>query len=42
MESGQLVPVVDRTCSLNQLPDAFRSMEAGKIRGKLAVVPVSA
>jgi NADPH:quinone reductase-like Zn-dependent oxidoreductase len=42
MESGQLVPVVDRTCSLSQLPDAFRSMEAGMIRGKIAVVPVSA
>jgi len=39
MESGQLLPVVDRTCTLTQLPDAFHSLETGKLRGKIAVVP---
>ncbi|WP_112248515.1 NAD(P)-dependent alcohol dehydrogenase [Kribbella monticola] len=38
-EAGVLVPAIDSTCSLSEVPDALRRLEAGTIRGKLAVVP---
>ncbi|MBL8095756.1 MAG: NAD(P)-dependent alcohol dehydrogenase [Anaerolineales bacterium] len=41
LEAGTVVPVVDRTYSLCQLPDAIRYLEAGHARGKV-VVSVSA
>lgn len=40
-EAGSLVPAIDSTCSLSEVPDALRRLEAGAIRGKLAVIPVA-
>lgn len=36
--SGTVSPSVDRTYSLDQVPDALRDLEAGKVRGKIAIV----
>ena len=41
IERGTVTPVIDRTCSLQNLPDAMRDLEAGRVRGKV-VVAVSA
>jgi len=35
--SGQLVPVIDRTYTLAEVPDAIRRYAAGKARGKLVI-----
>ena len=35
IEGGSVTPVIDRTCSLPELPDAMRYLEAGRIRGKV-------
>lgn len=37
LESGQVVPVVDRTYALSETPDALRYLEQGHVRGKLVV-----
>lgn len=37
VESGQLTPVVDRSCPLEQVPDAMRDLEAGRVSGKIAI-----
>lgn len=37
VEGGSVTPVIDRTCSLLELPDAMRDLEAGLIRGKVVV-----
>jgi NADPH:quinone reductase-like Zn-dependent oxidoreductase len=37
VETGRLAPSLERVCSLEQVPDALRQLEAGKVRGKLAV-----
>lgn len=37
MEAGQVVPVIDRTYSLGEVPEAFRYAEAGHARGKVIV-----
>jgi Zinc-binding dehydrogenase len=37
-QRGQLVPVIDRTFSLNNAPDAVKYVEAGHTRGKVVVV----
>jgi NADPH:quinone reductase-like Zn-dependent oxidoreductase len=34
IESGKLVPVVDRRYPLSDVPDAIRYLEAGHARGK--------
>jgi NADPH:quinone reductase-like Zn-dependent oxidoreductase len=40
-EQGLLTSVIDSTCSLTEVPDALRRLEAGAVRGKLAVVPAA-
>ena len=37
LESGQVTPVIDRTYSLPEVPDAMRRLEAGLARGKIAI-----
>jgi NADPH:quinone reductase-like Zn-dependent oxidoreductase len=37
LEAGQVVPVIDRTFPLSQVPDAIRYMEAGHARGKVII-----
>lgn len=37
IEAGQVVPSIDRTYSLDQVPDAMRHLEAGRARGKVAI-----
>lgn len=35
IEAGSVTPVVDRSCSLSEITDAMRDLEAGRIRGKV-------
>jgi NADPH:quinone reductase-like Zn-dependent oxidoreductase len=37
LESGSVVPVIERTVGLPGVPDAIRDLEAGRVRGKIAV-----
>jgi NADPH:quinone reductase-like Zn-dependent oxidoreductase len=37
IESGQVTPMVDRTYPLAEVADAIRHLEAGKVRGKIAI-----
>jgi NADPH:quinone reductase-like Zn-dependent oxidoreductase len=37
LESGQVTPVIDRTYPVAEVPDAMRHLEAGLVRGKLAI-----
>ena len=37
IETGKLTPVIDRTFSLSQVPDAIRYLHAGRARGKLVI-----
>jgi NADPH:quinone reductase-like Zn-dependent oxidoreductase len=37
IEAGTLTPVIDRTYTLEQVPDAMRYFDAGKARGKIAI-----
>ena len=37
-EKGELVPAVERTVSLAEVPGVLRDLEAGRVRGKTAVV----
>jgi len=37
LESGAVVPVIERTVGLPGVPDAIRDLEAGRVRGKVAV-----
>ena len=37
IEDGQLVPAVDQTYPLNEMPSAMRHLEAGRARGKLVI-----
>jgi NADPH:quinone reductase-like Zn-dependent oxidoreductase len=37
IESGQVTPVIDRSYSLSEVPDAMRRLEAGTARGKIAI-----
>ena len=39
IEAGSVTPSLDRTYPLHQAPEAMRHLEAGKVRGKLAIVP---
>lgn len=39
LESGQVAPVVDSVVALDGVADAMRALEAGRIRGKVVVVP---
>jgi NADPH:quinone reductase-like Zn-dependent oxidoreductase len=35
IEDGAVTPVVDRVCSLAEIPEAMRDLEAGRVRGKV-------
>jgi NADPH:quinone reductase-like Zn-dependent oxidoreductase len=35
IEDGAVTPVIDRVCSLAEVPDAIRDLEAGRVRGKI-------
>jgi NADPH:quinone reductase-like Zn-dependent oxidoreductase len=37
IENGQVVPVVERTYPLSEMPDAMRDLRAGRARGKLVI-----
>lgn len=37
IQAGQVMPSIDRTYPLDQVPEAMRHLEAGKARGKLAI-----
>jgi NADPH:quinone reductase-like Zn-dependent oxidoreductase len=37
IEQGTVKPVIDRICPLIALPEAMRDLEAGRVRGKVAV-----
>jgi NADPH:quinone reductase-like Zn-dependent oxidoreductase len=37
LEAGQVVPVIDRTYPLSQVPDAIRYVEEGHARGKVVI-----
>jgi NADPH:quinone reductase-like Zn-dependent oxidoreductase len=37
IEAGQVTPVLDRTFSLEDAPEAMRLLEAGQVRGKVAI-----
>ena len=37
IENGQLVPVIEQTYSLSEMPDAMRQLVAGRARGKLVI-----
>ena len=37
IETGELMPVIDRTYSLSEVPEAIRYLEQGRARGKVAI-----
>lgn len=37
IEAGQVTPSLDRTYPLDQVPDAMRHLDAGRVRGKIAI-----
>ncbi|HWL99421.1 MAG TPA: zinc-binding dehydrogenase, partial [Nocardioidaceae bacterium] len=37
IEAGQVTPSIDRAYPLDQAPDAMRRLEAGEVRGKIAI-----
>ncbi|HEY5855828.1 MAG TPA: zinc-binding dehydrogenase [Aldersonia sp.] len=37
VSAGKLTPSLDRTYSLDRVPDGMGELEAGKVRGKIAV-----
>jgi NADPH:quinone reductase-like Zn-dependent oxidoreductase len=37
IEAGQVAPAIDRTYRLAEVPDAVRHLEAGHVRGKIAI-----
>lgn len=37
IENGQLVPAIEQTYPLNEMPNAMRHLEAGRARGKLVI-----
>jgi NADPH:quinone reductase-like Zn-dependent oxidoreductase len=37
LETGKVVPVIDRCYSLGEVPDAIRYLEAGRARGKVVI-----
>lgn len=37
IEAGKIIPTVDRTYPLDQAPEAMRRLEAGDVRGKIAI-----
>jgi NADPH:quinone reductase-like Zn-dependent oxidoreductase len=41
IESRQVTPSIDRTYTLDEVPDAMRHLEAGDVRGKIAITILS-
>jgi NADPH:quinone reductase-like Zn-dependent oxidoreductase len=39
IEDGRVVPVIERTYTLSEVPDAMRHLAAGHARGKLVITP---
>jgi len=39
VEDGRLVPVIERTFALSDMPQAMRHLESGQARGKLVITP---
>jgi len=37
IETGKIIPAIDRTYPLDQAPEAMRRLEAGDVRGKVAI-----
>jgi NADPH:quinone reductase-like Zn-dependent oxidoreductase len=37
IEAGKVTPVIDRTYSLSEVPEAIRYLEAGHARGKIVI-----
>jgi NADPH:quinone reductase-like Zn-dependent oxidoreductase len=37
IEAGQLIPSIDRTYDLERVPEAMRRLDAGEVRGKVAI-----
>lgn len=37
LEDGEVVPVIDRCCPINDVVDAFRTIAAGQARGKVII-----
>ena len=37
IEAGTVTPSIDRTYPLEQVPEAMRHLEAGQVRGKVAI-----
>jgi len=42
MQSGKVTPVIDRTYSLKEVPEALRYLEQGHARGKVVISVVAA
>jgi NADPH:quinone reductase-like Zn-dependent oxidoreductase len=40
IEKGQLVPAVEQTYPLSEMPDAMRQLVAGRVRGKLVITVI--
>ncbi len=38
LETGKIVPVIDRRFPLSEVPDAFRYLEAGHAKGKVVII----
>ena len=36
-EAGKVVPVIDRSYSLSEVPEALRYLEEGHVRGKVVI-----
>jgi D-arabinose 1-dehydrogenase-like Zn-dependent alcohol dehydrogenase len=37
LETGKIKPVIERTCSLSEVPDAIRRLESDHARGKTVI-----
>lgn len=38
IDAGSIMPSIDRTFPLDQMPEAMRYLDAGKVRGKVAII----
>lgn len=37
VESGKMMPIIDKTFALREVPEAFRYLESGNSRGKIVI-----
>jgi NADPH:quinone reductase-like Zn-dependent oxidoreductase len=37
IEAGKVTPSIDRTYSLDRVPEGMRHLEAGRVRGKIVI-----